>query len=167
MTNRRSIWRTHGVRVISTPMQRVTASDVKGVSDASTITFGRTGAKALSGGAVHLEPGIKTTPHHHGDCETVIVIMLGSARIRWGEELEYAADAERGDLVFVPPFVPHQEINLSDDEPLEFATIHTGTDEIQVNLDIVPAAEVEMVTWDDPNHPTLRRAAMRGIMLGR
>ena len=36
--------------------------------------------------------------------------------MRWGERLEFVADAGPGDFIFVPPYVPHQEINALTDE---------------------------------------------------
>ena len=38
--------------------------------------------------------------------------------MRWGERLEYVAEAGPGDFIFVPPYVPHQEINALLDAPL-------------------------------------------------
>ena len=45
--------------------------------------------------------------------------MRGRARMRWGERLEYTDEAAPGDFIYVPPFVPHQEINADPDAPLE------------------------------------------------
>jgi DNA invertase Pin-like site-specific DNA recombinase len=42
------------------------------------------------------------------------------ARMRWSERLELTAEAGPGDFIFVPPFVPHQEINASPCESLEW-----------------------------------------------
>ena len=36
-----------------------------------------------------------------------------------GEHLEFTAEAGPGDLIYVPPYVPHQEINASETEQLE------------------------------------------------
>jgi len=33
--------------------------------------------------------------------------------MRWGDHLEFVAEAEPGDFIYVPPYVPHQEINAS------------------------------------------------------
>ena len=167
MSNNRSIWRTHGVRVVGSPMQRVTGTEEKGVSDATVLTFPRTGAKELSGGAVHLEPGVTTGPQHYGNVETVAVVTRGKLRVRWGEELEFGADADTGDFVFLPPFVPHQQINLSDDEPVEFAIFHSGQESEQVGLDIKPAETFQMMNWEDPNHPMIGRAVLHGIRMDR
>jgi hypothetical protein len=42
--------------------------------------------------------------------------------MRWGEQLEFTAEAGPGDFIFVPSFVPHQEINASPDNPLCLCT---------------------------------------------
>jgi len=36
-----------------------------------------------------------------------------------GERLEFVAEAGPGDFIYVPPYVPHQEINAAGSEPLE------------------------------------------------
>jgi uncharacterized RmlC-like cupin family protein len=53
----------------------------------------------------------------------------------------------------VPPFVPHQEINALDDEPLECVLARSGQEAIVVNLDIEAAADPEHVPWVTPTHP--------------
>jgi uncharacterized RmlC-like cupin family protein len=73
--------------------------------------------------------------------------------MRWGERLEYTAEAGPGGFVFVPPFVPHQEINALDDEPLECVLARSGQEAVVVNLDLDVAGEPEHVLWADPTHP--------------
>jgi uncharacterized RmlC-like cupin family protein len=73
--------------------------------------------------------------------------------MRWGERLEYVAEADPGDFIFVPPFVPHQEINARTDEPLECVLVRSDQEPVVVNLEIVPAEPPEEVRWIDPNHP--------------
>jgi len=36
----------------------------------------------------------------------VIYILKGRARMRWGEKLEFTAEAGPGDFIYVPPYVP-------------------------------------------------------------
>ena len=74
--------------------------------------------------------------------------------MRWGERLEFVAEADPGDFIYVPPFVPHQEINASTDEPLACVVVRSDQEPVVVNLDIEPAEVVEEVLWVDPNHPT-------------
>jgi uncharacterized RmlC-like cupin family protein len=73
--------------------------------------------------------------------------------MRWGDRLEYVAEAGPGDFIFVPPFVPHQEINANPDEPLSCVVVRSDQEPIVVNLDITPAESPEAVAWVDPNHP--------------
>ena len=73
--------------------------------------------------------------------------------MRWGERLEFTAEADPGDFVFVPPYVPHQEINALAGEPLQCVVVRSDQEAVVVNLDIAPAEEVEEVRWVDPNHP--------------
>jgi len=72
--------------------------------------------------------------------------------MRWGERLEYVAEAGPGDFIYVPPFVPHQEINASTDEPLECVLVRSDGEAVVVNLDIAPVEQPEAVKWIDPIH---------------
>ena len=77
--------------------------------------------------------------------------------MRWGDRLEYVAEAGPGDFIYVPPYVPHQEINAARDEPLECVLVRSDQEAVVVNLDI-PAVEVpETVYWVDPIHPAPSR----------
>ena len=63
--------------------------------------------------------------------------------MRWGEQLEYVAEAGPGDFIYVPPFVPHQEINASTDETLECVLVRSDNEAVVVNLDIEPVEQPE------------------------
>ena len=52
----------------------------------------------------------------------------------------------------VPPYVPHQEINASTDEPLECVLVRSDNEAVVVNLDIEPVEKPEKVPWIDPIH---------------
>ena len=83
----------------------------------------------------------------------MIYVIKGKARMRWGESLEFCAEAGPGDFIYVPPFVPHQEINASHDEVLECVLCRSDGEAIAVNMDIEPAEAPEEVLWIDPTHP--------------
>ena len=74
-------------------------------------------------------------------------MVSGRARKRWGDHLEYVAEAEPGDFIFVPPYVPHQEINALSDKPLKCVLVRSGQDPIVVNLDLAPVDDPETVGW--------------------
>src|ERR1051326_1396233 len=75
------------------------------------------------------------------------------ARMRWGEKLEYVADAGPGDFIFVPPYVPHQEINALAKEPLLCVVVRSDQEPVVVNLEIDSVEKSEEVVWVDPGHP--------------
>ena len=147
-------WRDDGVKIVSSKNLDLNAPQTPGMTRAAAVTHARTGAHKLWAGSVSIHPDAKTAPHHHGELESVIYIISGAARMRWGESLEYFAEAGAGDFIFVPPFVPHQEINARPDEPLLCVVVRSDQEPIVVNLDIQPAERVERVEWIDPSHPS-------------
>lgn len=145
-------WRDHGVRVIRSGELDTNTPQTPGMSRAAAITHARVGAQKLWAGAVTIHANAKTGPHHHGELESVIYVVEGRARMRWGERLEFVAEAGPGDFIYVPPFVPHQEINASPDEKLACIVVRSGQEPIVVNLDIAAAEPPEEVRWTDPIH---------------
>jgi uncharacterized RmlC-like cupin family protein len=72
--------------------------------------------------------------------------------MRWGERLEFVAEAGPGDFIYVPPYVPHQEINASESETLECVLVRSDNEAVVINLDIAPVEKPEQVAWIDPIH---------------
>ena len=145
-------WKTSGVQVIPGDQLDSNTPQTPGMDRAAAINFARVGAQKLWAGTVHIHPGAKTGAHHHGALESVIYVLKGRARMRWGEALEFVAEAGPGDFIYVPPFVPHQEINASSDEALECVLVRSDSDAVVVNLDIVPVEPPQSVAWIDPIH---------------
>src|SRR5882724_5729628 len=139
-------WRSDGIRVVKAGALDPNTAQTPGMSRAAAITTARVGAEKLWAGTVTIQPNAKTGAHHHGDLESVIYVVKGRARMRWGERLEFLAEAGPGDFIYVPPFVPHQEINAAD-EPLECVLVRSGQDPVVVNLDIAPIEPPEDVHW--------------------
>jgi len=129
-------WKTHGIRIVRACELDSNTPQTPGMNRAAAISHASAGARKLWAGTVVVEPNAKTGAHHHGELETVLYIVRGRARFRWGENLEFADEAGPGDFIFVPPFVPHQEINARPDEPVEAVVVRSGQDPIVVNLDI-------------------------------
>ncbi|UEM21682.1 cupin domain-containing protein [Skermanella mucosa] len=145
-------WREHGVRVVRGDQLDTNTPQTPGMNRAAAINHARVGAQKLWAGTVTIHPDAKTGAHHHGELESVIYVVRGRARMRWGEALEYTAEAGPGDFIYVPPFVPHQEINASADEPLECVLVRSDQDAVVVNLDIPMVEQPETVAWVDPIH---------------
>jgi uncharacterized RmlC-like cupin family protein len=152
MTNE-SRWKLHGVRVVKSTDLDVNTAQTPGMNRAAAITNARTGAEKLWAGTVVIHAKAKTGAHHHGALESVIYVVSGRARMRWGDNLEFIAEAGPGDFIYVPPFVPHQEINASDEEPLSCVLVRSGQEPVVVNLDIPAVEKPEEVFWVDNIHP--------------
>ena len=146
-------WRLHGVRIVRSDQLDLNTPQTPGMSRAAAITHATAGANKLWAGTVNIHPNAKTGPHHHGKLESVIYVINGRARMRWGERLEFVAEAGPGDFIYVPPFAPHQEINASQDVPLACVVVRNDQEPIVVNLDIPPAESPEEVHWVDHIHP--------------
>ncbi|MCH2662963.1 cupin domain-containing protein [bacterium] len=145
-------WEKNGVRVIKAGDKDTNTPQTPGMNRAAAISHAMAGANKLWAGTVNIHPDAKTGAHHHGEIESVIYIVSGRARMRWGEKLEYLAEAEAGDFIYVPPYVPHQEINASPDQELSCVLVRSGQEPIVVNLDIEPVENPETI-WIGPNHP--------------
>lgn len=129
-------WKTHGIRIVRAGQLDLNTPQTPGMTRAAAITHASAGAKQLWAGTVVVEPNVKTGAHHHGELETVLYIVKGRARFRWGSRLEFVEEAGPGDFIYVPPFVPHQEINARADEPVEAVVVRSGQEPIVINLDI-------------------------------
>ncbi len=145
-------WRNDGVTVIPADRLDPNTPQTPGMDRAVAIDFARAGARQLWAGTVSIQADARTGAHHHGALESVIYVLRGRARMRWGERLEFVAEAGPGDFIFVPPYVPHQEINASADETLECVLVRSGGEAVVVNLDIEPSGAPSEVRLTDPIH---------------
>ena len=145
-------WKHDGIRVIPAGSLDPNTAQTPGMDRKAAIDFARAGAQKLWAGTVSIHPNAKTGAHHHGPLESVIYVVKGRARMRWGERLEFVAEAGPGDFIFVPPYVPHQEINASPDETLECVLVRSDNEAVAINLNIEPIEKPETVLWVDPVH---------------
>jgi uncharacterized RmlC-like cupin family protein len=153
MSNTNKIdWKSNGVRIIPGDSLDQNTPQTPGMTRAAAINYARVGAQKIWAGTVRIEPNARTGPHHHGSLESVIYVVRGRARMRWGEHLEYTADAGPGDFIYIPPYVPHQEINASAQEALTCVVVRSDQEAVIVNLDIEPVEKPEAAAWIDPIH---------------
>ena len=87
-------WKEHGVKVIPGDQLDTNTAQTPGMNRAAAINFARVGAQKIWAGTVHIHANAKTGAHHHGALESVIYVIKGKARMRWGEHLEYVAEAK-------------------------------------------------------------------------
>jgi uncharacterized RmlC-like cupin family protein len=93
-----------------------------------------TGATSIWSGYVTTPAGLRSSVHHHGDCETAIYVLKGRARFLFGAKLEHAVEVGPGDFLFVPPYEIHQEENLSETEPCELIVSRGCSGILTVNV---------------------------------
>jgi uncharacterized RmlC-like cupin family protein len=152
MNNRSARWRNDGVRVIRSDQLDSNTAQTPGMKRRAAVTSQLTGASKLWAGTVTIDPRAKTGAHHHGDLESVIYVVEGLARLRWGDKLEFVAEAGPGDFIYIPPFVPHQEINARDDLTLHCVLSRSGQQGLVYNLDIDAVEAPELIRWIDDLH---------------
>jgi len=148
-----SQWQDRGVRIVRGDQLDSHTPQTPGMTRAAAINRAIAGANRLWAGTVSVHANAKTAPHHHGELESIIYVVSGRARMRWGDRLEFFAEAGPGDFIFVPPFVPHQEINASPTEPLLCVVVRSDQEPIVVNLDVSTEDSPREVFWIDPAHP--------------
>jgi uncharacterized RmlC-like cupin family protein len=108
----------------------------------SGVSTQHTPATKIWYGQVSNEPGYRSFPHHHGEAETGGYVLRGHGRIYFGEDYKEFIDMTEGDWVFVPPYMPHVEANMSTTEELVWLTARTP-ENIVVNLDDVDDSTLE------------------------
>ncbi|HEY3940628.1 MAG TPA: cupin domain-containing protein [Bryobacteraceae bacterium] len=146
-------WKENGIKIVRAGTFDPNTPQTAGMTRAAAITHARTGATKLWAGTVVVNPDAKTGPHHHGELETVLYIVRGRARMRWGERLEFSDEAGPGDFIYVPPYVPHQEINAGAHEPCEAVVVRSGQDPVVVNLDLETPEPASAGISGQPFHP--------------
>jgi uncharacterized RmlC-like cupin family protein len=54
------------------------------------------GSEALWAGVMLAKPNTASSVHHHGPLETVVYVLAGQSKVRWGSRLEHEVDLEPG-----------------------------------------------------------------------
>ena len=111
----------------------------------------RAPGQSLWAGTVVIHPKAKTGAHHHGPVESVIYVVSGKARMRWGENLEFMAEAGPGDFIYVRPTYRTRRSTRA--TPSRLRVCRSGREPVVVNLPDLPVAEKpEEVRWVDDLH---------------
>ena len=99
------------------------------------------GSEELWAGIMLAEPNTASSVHHHGPLETVVYVLSGQSKLRWGSRLEHEVDLEAGDFLFIPPYMPHQEINPSLEQATQWVVVRSGREAVIVDLTEGPDGE--------------------------
>ena len=96
-------WKHDGVRVIPGDSLDPNTAQTPGMNRQAAINFARAGAQKLWAGTVTIHPNAKTGAHHHGALESVIYVVRGRARMRWGEHLNMSPRRGRAIIISSRP----------------------------------------------------------------
>jgi uncharacterized RmlC-like cupin family protein len=122
------------VRVVK-PLQFVDRTpQTTGMRRLAAISHFLVGSESLWAGVMLAEPNTTSSVHHHGPLETVVYVLSGTSKVRWGSRLEHDVDLEPGDFLLIPPYMPHQEINQSPDKPTMWVVVRSGQEAVIVHL---------------------------------
>lgn len=122
------------VRVVK-PLQFVDRTpQTTGMRRLAAISHLLVGSESLWAGVMLAEPTTTSAVHHHGHLETVVYVLSGTSRVKWGSRLEHEVDLEPGDFLLIPPYMPHQEINPSPDQTTTWVVVRSGREAVVVNL---------------------------------
>jgi uncharacterized RmlC-like cupin family protein len=139
-----------GVRVMKPGQFDAHTPQTPGMQRVAAVSRALTGSQGIWAGVTIVAPHVASGKHHHGALETVIYVVTGQGKICWGDHLEYEQDVEPGDFIYVPPFVPHQEINPSD-APAQWVIVRNAQEPIVVNLE--PPLNAVQQAGSDATHP--------------
>ncbi len=129
-----------GVRIVRPEQFDSNTPQTPGMQRVAAVSHQLAGSEGIWAGVTTVAPHAATGKHHHGKLETVIYVQSGRIKMRWGDQLEFEEEAGASDFVYVPPFVPHMEINAGD-EPSVWIIVRNDQEPIVVNLEPVDASQ--------------------------
>ena len=129
------------VRVIKPHQFDANTPQTPGMQRVAAISRELAGSQGIWAGVTDVAPAVASGVHHHGELETVIYVVSGHGQIRWGDQMEYSEHVEPGDFIYIPPFVPHQEINPSPDSVSRWVIVRNSQEPIVVNLEPFTASQ--------------------------
>ncbi len=124
------------VKIVKPHQRDTSTAQTPGMHRAEGCGAKTVGAEHLWVGHVSVDKGVRSGPHHHGELESVIYVISGHARFRFGDNLEHTVEADPGDFVFVPPYLIHQEINASAEARVDMVVARSSQENIVVNVDV-------------------------------
>src|SRR5438552_8401304 len=134
--------REQRVHVIKPAQFDANTPQTPGMQRVAAVSQQTAGAQGLWAGVTVVAPNVVSGIHHHGATETVIYVVSGHAKMRWGDRMQFEEDVEPGDFIYVPPFAPHQEINPSSDTPSQWVIVRNSQEPIVVNLEAFDVAQL-------------------------
>jgi uncharacterized RmlC-like cupin family protein len=121
-------------RVTPSSFSRDTAQ-TSGMRRVEALSGDTVGSERLWMGQTHVAPSTTSANHHHGESETGIYVVSGRpVFVFLHEGVETSLQAEAGDYIYVPPWVPHREENPDPDVEAVVVIARSTQEAIVVNL---------------------------------
>jgi uncharacterized RmlC-like cupin family protein len=76
-----------------------------------------------------IPPGASARAHLHESHETAIYVLSGTAKMRYGAELEKELEVGAQEFLYIPAGMPHRPYNASDTEPCTAVLARTDPNE--------------------------------------
>ncbi len=86
----------------------------QGLSYFQGISAETVGSRGICMHLLTIPPGARAKAHLHDTHETAIYMLSGSADTWYGERLEHHVVLHAGELMYIPPGVPHLPANRTD-----------------------------------------------------
>lgn len=99
-----------------------------------------TGSQAICMHLLTIPPGGRARAHKHTDHETAIFVIEGAGAMMWGDRLEHVMQFAAGDLIYIPPDVPHLPFNPTE-TPVRAVIARTDPHE-QESVVLLPELEI-------------------------
>lgn len=111
-------------------------AQTSGMTRLAALSGETVGSRAIWMGETHVEAGVASGPHHHGESETGIYIVSGNPEFIYKDgDREVRVRTKPGDYVYVPPFVHHVESNAHSQEEAVVVIARTTQEAIVENVE--------------------------------
>jgi uncharacterized RmlC-like cupin family protein len=106
-----------------------TYSGLQGFDYFEGISAESAGAKGICMHRLDIPPGASARAHLHENHETAIYVLSGTARMRYGADLEQELEVATGEFLYIPAGMPHRPFNPSDSVPCTAVLARTDPNE--------------------------------------
>ena len=104
----------------------------RGVVGGAELNAQTAGTKSIFMGVIRIEPGMRSRPHYHDNCESALYMLSGELDIRWGDQLEESVRIAAGDMLYVPPRETHVVHNPTEHEAEYVVARNSATEDAVV-----------------------------------
>jgi uncharacterized RmlC-like cupin family protein len=119
------------MRLVKPSADRVVPRGVVGGAEVSAATVG---ASSLYMSVFRLEPGARSRPHYHAQCESACLMLSGEMVVSYGDGLEEQLTVRPGDMLFVPPHETHVLFNPHAATAAEYVVARNSATEDSVEV---------------------------------